>query len=442
MKITKNKVCKGIAMKHVYVNISLIILLGISQNSVAKLVAWTENIPSALKPFDQNAQQIAAIAQDNILIYPHPAIKTALPTLTKNPQPIAHFSTAAIVVPVSSQDVAKTLSNYSQYVGLFPTLKSAKVIETTGQVSQLKYRISIPTPIPVLNFNEDVILQHQIGANSVSTLVIDGPIPYAAGKFEWFSLGENKTLITLTQWGDLNQPQGFLFKKILNAFPEVKLAIPNGSSAFVLEALKNKFSTKKITALNAGQLPSPQLSIAQINKIVQVSANAQQPVSLILNPVTVPYTHGREVLRFTTTYQYINATPQQLQRWTQPMSYKEIFPRQIKNIKTTPSTQQGQDAEFKVSVGLGVISIPFDFKMHFSYPKATENSFYANGGDLRYLKGQIQFLPQGNDTLLKMTTTIKIDEKAPFLLKAARSLPYHEMLPALGANAIFAQKVK
>jgi hypothetical protein len=124
------------------------------------------------------------------------------------------------------------------------------------------------------------------------------------------------------------------------------------------------------------------------------------------------------------------------------MSYKEIFPRQIKNIKTTPSTQQGQDAEFKVSVGLGVISIPFDFKMHFSYPKATENNFYANGGDLRYLKGQIQFLPQGNDTLLKMTTTIKIDEKAPFLLKAARSLPYHEMLPALGANAIFAQKVK
>lgn len=429
-------------MKVFYLNISLVLLIGISQISFAKLVTWSDNIPSALKPFDNNAQQIAAIAQDNILIYAHPATKTSLPTLNKQPQPIAKFSTAAIVVPVSSQEVAKTLSHYTQYVGLFPTLKSAKVIETAGPVSQLKYRISIPTPIPVLNFNEDVVMQHQIGQNSISTMVIDGPIPYALGKFEWFNLADNKTLVTLTQWGDLNQPQGFLFKKILNAFPEVKLAIPNGSSAFVLEALKNKYTAKKVTPLNAGQLPSPQLNTAQINKIVQVSANAQQPVSIVLNPVTVPYTHGREVLRFTTSYQYLNATPQQLQRWTQPLSYKEIFPKQIKSIKTTVINTQGQDADFKVSVGLGVISIPFDFKMRFSYPKATENNFYANGGDLRYLKGQIQFLPQGNNTLLKMTTTIKIDEKAPFLLKAARSLPYHEMLPALGANAIFAQKVK
>ena len=429
-------------MKAFYLNIGLVLLIGISQISFAKLVTWTDNIPSALKPFDNNAQQIAAIAQDNILIYAHPATKTSLPTFSKQPQPIAKFSTAAIVVPVSSQEVAKTLSHYTQYVGLFPTLKSVKVIETAGAISQLKYRISIPTPIPVLNFNEDVVMQHQIGQNSISTMVIDGPIPYALGKFEWFNLTNNKTLVTLTQWGDLNQPQGFLFKKILNAFPEVKLAIPNGSSAFVLEALKNKYTAKKVTGLTEGQLPSPQLNTAQINKIVQVSANAQQPVSIVLNPVTVPYTHGREVLRFTTSYQYLNATPQQLQRWTQPLSYKEIFPKQIKSIKTTVLNTQAQDADFKVSVGLGVISIPFDFKMHFSYPKATENNFYANGGDLRYLKGQIQFLPQGNNTLLKMTTTIKIDEKAPFLLKAARSLPYHEMLPALGANAIFAQKVK
>ena len=429
-------------MKAFYLNIGLVLLIGISQISFAKLVTWTDNIPSALKPFDNNAQQIAAIAQDNILIYAHPATKTSLPTLNKQPQPIAKFSTAAIVVPVSSQEVAKTLSHYTQYVGLFPTLKSAKVIETAGPVSQLKYRISIPTPIPVLNFNEDVVMQHQIGQNSISTMVIDGPIPYALGKFEWFNLADNKTLVTLTQWGDLNQPQGFLFKKILNAFPEVKLAIPNGSSAFVLEALKNKYTTKKVTPLNAGQLPSPQLNTAQINKIVQVSANSQQPVSFVLNPATVPYTHGREVLRFSTSYQYFNAAPQQMQKWIQPTSYKEILPKQIKNIKTMPVNTQGQDTEFKVSVGLGVISIPFDFKMHFSYPKPTENNFYANGGDLRYLKGQIQFLPQGNDTLLKMTTTVKIDEKAPFLLRVARSLPYHEMLPAVGINALFAQKIK
>ncbi len=430
-------------MKFFSANLCLLILASISQISFAKIVTWTDNIPSALKPFDNNAQDIASIAQDQILIYSHPLIKTSLPTLVKNPQPTAKFSTAAIVVPISAQEVGKALSNYNQYVGLFPTLKSAKVLEQAGNISQLKYKISIPTPIPVLNFNDDVVMQHQIGQNSISTMVISGPIPYGLGKFEWFSLGENKTLVTLTQWADLNQPQGFLLKKILNAFPEVKLAIPNGSGAFVMEALKNKYTSKKMTALNAGQLPTPQLTTAQINKIAQVSASSQQPVSFVLNPTTVPYTHGREALRFTTTYQYYNATPQQLQKWTQPLSYKEILPNQIKNIKVEPITTQGQDTEFKISVGLGVISIPFDFKMHFTYPKPTENNFYANGGDLRYLKGQIQFLAQGHgDSLLKMTTAMKIDDKAPFLLRVARSLPYHEMLPAVGANALFAQKIK
>lgn len=430
-------------MKRVYRHIYLIILVSTSQFSFAKLITWSDNIPSALKPFDNNAQEIAAIAQDNIVIYSHPSTKTSLPTLSNNPQPTVKFSTAAIVVPVSTQEVAKTLSNYNHYVGLFPTLKSAQVLEQTGNVSQLKYKVSIPTPIPVLNFNDDVVMQHQSGQNSISTMVISGPIPYGLGKFEWFNLGENKTLVTLTQWSDLNQPQGFLLKKILNAFPEVKLAVPSGAGAFVMEALKNKYVAKKITALNAGQLPSPQLNTAQLNKIAQVSNSSQQPVSFVLNPATVPYTHGREVLRFTTTYQYYNATPQQLQKWTQPLSYKEILPNQIKNIKVTPINAQGQDSEFKISVGLGVISIPFDFKMHFTYPKPTENNFYANGGDLRYLKGQIQFLAHGNnDTLLKMTTTMKIDDQAPFLLRVARSLPYHEMLPAVGANAIFAQRIK
>jgi hypothetical protein len=41
-----------------------------------------------------------------------------------------------------------------------------------------------------------------------------------------------------------------------------------------------------------------------------------------------------------------------------------------------------------------------------------------------------------------MTTSMKIDEKAPFLLRAMRSLPYHDVLPAVGGNTVFVQKIK
>lgn len=418
------------------------IFLGITQSCFAQILSWNDNIPSALQPFQNNPQTLASYTQNNIFIFGHPVTKTAVPTLKANPQPSVSFNSAAIIVPVNAQQVAKTLTDFSQYVGLFPTLKSAKTLQQSGNIVQMKYRVSIPTPIPVLNFNEDVTLQHQIKSNSISSLVIDAPIPYGVSKFEWFALDEHRTLITLTQWGDLNQPKGFIFKKILNAIPEAKLGVPSSSNAFVLEALRNRFNKQTVTPLNAGQLPTPQLNPAQLAKISQLIQTTQQPVSFIHAPTSVLYTHGREAMRFTTTYQFYKQSPQQLQKWLTPAAYQELFPRQIKKVITTPIQNQGQDADIQVNVALGVINIPFAFKLRFNYPEATKSSFYANGGDLRFIKGEMRFTEMNQGTLFKMTSSMKVDEKAPFLLRAMRSLPYHEVLPAVGGNAVFVQKLK
>ena len=418
------------------------ILFGISQIGFTQIMTWTDNIPSALQPFQNNPQLLASYTQDTIFIYGHPAVKTSVPTLKSNPQPTVSFTSAAIIVPANTQQVAKTLTDFSHYVGLFPTLKSAKTIEQSGNIVQVKYKVSIPTPIPVLNFNEDVTLQHQIKSNSIASLVIDAPIPYGVGKLEWFALDEHRTLVTLTQWGDLNQPKGFILKKILNAIPEVKLGVPSTSNAFVLEALRTRFIGKNTAPLDGGQMPSPQLNATQLTKIAQLSQTSQQPVSFLHAPTSIMYTHGREAMRFSTTYQFYKQTPQQLQKWLTPLAYKDLFPRQIKKVVTTPIQNQGQDADIQVNVGLGVINIPFAFKLHFNYPNASENNFYANGGDLRFIKGQMGFTELNQGALFKMTTSMKIDEKAPFLLRAMRSLPYHDVLPAVGGNAVFVQKIK
>lgn len=418
------------------------ILFGISQIGSTQIITWTDNIPSALQPFQNNPQLLASYTQDTIFIYGQPAVKTSVPTLKSNPQPSVSFTSAAIIVPANTKQVAKTLTDFSHYVGLFPTLKSAKTIEQSGNIVQVKYKVSIPTPIPVLNFNEDVTLQHQIKPNSIASLVIDAPIPYGVGKLEWFALDEHRTLVTLTQWGDLNQPKGFILKKILNAIPEVKLGVPSTGNAFVLEALRTRFIGKNTAPLDGRQMPSPQLNATQLTKIAQLSQTSQQPVSFLHAPTSIMYTHGREAMRFSTTYQFYKQTPQQLQKWLTPLAYKDLFPRQIKKVVTTPIQNQGQDADIQVNVGLGVINIPFAFKLHFNYPNASENNFYANGGDLRFIKGQMGFTELNQGTLLKMTTSMKIDEKAPFLLRAMRSLPYHDVLPAVGGNAVFVQKIK
>lgn len=420
----------------------LILCCLIGTQASAKIIPWKEQIPSSLSVFQGKAQPLADLTENRILIYAHPAQSITLPTF-KNPQSMTgKFYTGAVIVPTNSQNVAQLLSNYTQYNGLFPTLKSAKVLEQQGSITQMKYQVHIPTPIPILNFKENVVMQHHLTANSISTIVLDAPIPYGAGKIEWFDLGSNKTLITLTQWGDLNQPKGFLFSTILKAIPEAKLGIPSGTNAFLLEALQQHFKTPTYQTLKAGKLPEPHLSSSQIQKIAALSQQSQEPVSFILPSNKVPYQHGLESLRFSSSYQYFAKSPQQLQHWLNAPTYQELFPRQIKDIEIKKIDPNTFDADYKISVGLGVINIPFDFKLRFDYPNSLENQFDAVGGDLQFVKGGMQLIPQGNGTLLNITSTMKIHDKAPFLLRAMRSMPYHDMLPAIGGNTVLALKIK
>ncbi|CAB1218424.1 SRPBCC family protein [Acinetobacter bouvetii] len=408
----------------------------------AKIIPWKEQIPSSLSVFQGKVQPLAELTANRIFIYAHPAQSISLPTLKNQQSMVGKFYTGAVIVPTNSQNVARLLTNYSGYNGLFPTLKSAKIVEQQGTITQMKYQVHIPTPIPILNFKESVLMQHHISANSISTLVVDAPIPYGAGKMEWFDVGNNKTLITITQWGDLNHPKGFLFSTILKAIPEAKLGIPSGTNAFLLEALQQRFRTATPQILKTAELPQVQLNSSQRQSIANISQQSREPVTFILPSTQMPYPHGWETLRFSSSYQYFAQSPQQLQHWLNAPAFQELFPRQIKDIDMQKIDANTFDADYKISVGLGVINIPFDFKLRFDYPNRLENEFHAVGGDLQFVQGGMQLIPQANGTLFNVTSAMKIHDQAPFLLRAMRSMPYHEMLPAVGGNTVLALKIK
>lgn len=131
-----------------------------------------------------------------------------------------------------------------------------------------------------------------------------------------------------------------------------------------------------------------------------------------------------------------------MQRWLEPSFFQVLFPRQIKKMNIQKFDANTLDADYKISVGLGVINIPFDFKLRFNHSNNLANRFYAVGGDLKFIQGGIQLIPQHSGTLLQISSAMKIHDKAPFLLRAMRSLPYHEMLPAIGGNTVLALKMK
>lgn len=247
--------------------------------------------------------------------------------------------------------------------------------------------------------------------------------------------------MTVTQWGDLNQPKGFLFSKILNALPEAKLGIPPSTNAFLLEALQQRFKIEHTAAL-ATPIPQLRFNPQQLQKIAQISQKSGQPVSFILPNYQIKEGKASENLRFSSTYQYFAHPVEKLLPWLAAEATQQLFPRQIKKVELNPVNTQSVDANYKVSVGLGVIQIPFNFKMRFYQLDSLQNQFNANGGDLKFVKGGMRLLPQSQGTLFQITSSMKIHDQAPFLLRAMRSMPYHDVLPAVGGNTVYALKVQ
>ena len=416
-------------------------LISLSNLAVAaseELKLWTDHAPSALAPFGGSASKLAALAGDEVVIYSHAPSANELPS-DKGARRYAasQFNTAALVVPVKADKVRELLGNYESYVGLYPTLTKAKVTKREGNTSLVDYRIEIPIPVPILSVKEDVTLQHTLGANSLSTILVDSPIPYGSGTFEWFELPGGKTLVTLTQWGDLDAPRGWILRAVFKAMPEIKQSIPQSVSAFVLESLRLRLAPTSLPpATKRAQLvPTPEFSAARRGMIDQLISASGEPVIFSHAPNQLLRANApNETLHFVTAIDHVDAQVGTVKTLLGDPTSLPSFLRQVKKVKQVPIPgRPASDNEIKVGVGLGIISIPFDFKMRYINESAGTVRYSANGGDLEFLEGRMNFEPLGSSqTRVIMTSAAKVGEDAPFLLRISRLVPYYDYLPAIG----------
>ncbi len=424
------------------------IMLTISTATQAKILTWIDpQIPSALAPFDGQASRLASLAEQNILVFQQPKQATATPTVNgiRRYQNVS-FNTSALVVSATPSEVRKLLSDYTRYVGLFPSLTEAQPLSSQDNISQVQYRIQIPVPVPLLSVDEKIILQHQLSDQRLSTLVIDSPVQYGLGQFEWFALPNGKTLVTLTQWGDLNSPKGFLFTTLLKALPEAKLGVPNGVGAFVLESLRRRFDPDPSvgTVYPMPQIvPQHMLSSTQTQQVKQlIQRSGGQSVVFAHPPVWLRTAKRPEKLFFSTSYAHIKASPEiMFAHLAEPSRYQKLF-RQIKKIDLRPNTDQTTDVNIRIGLGLGVIYIPYQVKLRTQKANPTTAVYQANGGDIEFLNGRLQAQAwDSHSSLVSMTSGGKIGDNAPFLISIGKAMPYADMLPSIGAAPILIERV-
>lgn len=431
----------GVIIMRLFSTLLMLACGGMSSLSWA-MVTWKNPTPSALAPFNHNAKTVADLAGNQILLYSHPHQNIEFQTSKELKRyNNVQFTTGALVVHATSQQIQQTLHDYQKYVGLFPTLKTAKILEQQGNDKQVKYKISIPTPIKVLNFNDDAIIQHEATSNAMSSLVIDSPMPYGVSKIEWFALDAQRSLVTITQWTDTNTVNGFLISSILKAMPEAVVAMPYAVNTFVMESLRLRFNPKiNAPLLAAGKVPERPLNQQQYQQIIQLSQKTKQPVSFVHLPMQVPYKHGNEDLRFTTSYQFFNAPPQQTNKLLEPTIYQKLFPKYVRKVEVLPNQDKSNDAVFFIRAGLGVITIPFTLRLRFFPPQQQSIDMVAVGGDIKFMKSKMEILPYQQHSVWKMSTASKIDPSAPFLVRSMRSLPYHDVIPTAAIARVITDK--
>ncbi|HEY4713147.1 MAG TPA: SRPBCC family protein [Aquirhabdus sp.] len=442
------------------ISIAVIMMVLVGQPSFAStrtLVKWTDRTPSALLPFDGNAEAVAELAGSTLFFYPQVRSTAALP-YTSGPRTYQNvqYVTGAMVVPATVDQVEKLLSNYAGYHKLFPKITEANVLvneqfgnpktDTNASVrSIVKYRMVIKIPIPLLSFDENLVMQHERTHNSISTLILSAPIQYGSGKFEWFPLKNGKTLVTLTQWGDLDRPKGFLVKTILNAMPELKYAMPNSVQGFVLETLRQRLNPDVVTKALPMQMIVPTLTLN--------SAQEAQILKLLRQGGTVQFTH-RPVWMATSTrderLSFVSSffnMPTSLERaksgLVNPNNFTSIY-RQVRKVTSTQLPNGSTQNDLKIGLGLGVLSIPMHLKLVY-LPEAEPNSvrFFNTGGDVEFVQGRIQFKELSpKNTLVHLTAAGKLGENPPLLLKLAKHLPYPDYLPTIGAAPIVFEKTR
>lgn len=449
---------RWIASISVVVLLFVTLLMGqFSFASTPSLVTWTDPTPSALQPFDGNAEALADLAGSSLLFYPQPK-KTITLLYQSGPKTYQNiqYVTGAIVVSASTDQVEKLLADYAGYSRLFPKITEALVQknEQHGNFAQdakasissiVQYNMKIDIPIPLLSFNENIVMQHERTHNSISSLILDSPVRYGSGKFEWFPLKNGKTLVTLTQWGDLDRPKGFLVSTILKAMPEIKSAIPNSVEGFVLESLRQHFDpnfiSKPLPMENI--IPAMNLSNEQEAEVIQLLRQGGV-VQFNHPPVWLAKKDRAEKLWFVSSFYNMPAPLAKTKdAFANPKNFPSIY-RQVQRVTSTPLPDGGSQNDIKIGIGLGVISIPMHIQLAYQ-PELDRGGvrFYTIGGDVEFIQGRFQFKAIDNkSTLVCLTAGSHLGDHPPLLLRLGKNLPFSDYLPIVGSAPVVFDKTR
>lgn len=354
------------------------------------------------------------------------------------------FVSSMAIINASVNTVRNVINDYSHYSEFMPQNDHSEILEKTQ--SHIIARYSVFVKLPVFKIHANFDLKHQLNdQGDITWSLINGKMKASIGRWEIIPISNTQTLVINTSWSD-HKSIGFLSKMLIKAQPDLAMAVPIGTTALMLEAVKRRAENKKaFRPQKSDDLPtSPQIPYISTQKIPTRTINA------LLKRGRLMLVHPRQWIKssdkspldlvFTSGIDLVNSPIERVKAiCTDVTEYPEIF-YQVKKV-----VQRNKIFEKEIDWSLKLWFSFFSFKINLTHNYFWESdnilTFNREAGDLEYVYGRREWIPlEPQKTLVVFTTAFQGGKSAPMLLSFINMLPNSQVIGSTSVCSVLMDK--
>ncbi len=424
-------------IKIIFISITISIFGGLIVNA-----AVASQVPR-LQDSGIDFSKISTITQKHQLAILHESKPMEIVIDDEKERVDVRFVSAIATIDAPIEQVRSTILDFSRYKEYMPQLKKSNVRKNdkSGVVVDFKLKFLLP----IIKVNLDYTLRYQEEENGdIVWDYVEGDIEGNMGRWELVPLSKNTTMVIYTVWNDMRS-MGFWVRMVLNAQPDLEVAMPISTTALVVDALKKELEkTLKESAPKSMFTKSsrpPQISELGVSATTFKSLAKIGTLMLIHPKQQIPKKEGSDPvdLLFISAGRVVQVPIEKAKAMTLKFDrYHEFFDQ----VDEVDVKEIGGNivADWELELGFGVISIGVDYVLEYNWRNKNTLDFSRLSGDIEYIHGSWEWFSLDNETTLFFYTNASVvGDEAGMILKLANLIPNKDLVLGSSAAAVLAE---
>jgi len=414
---------------------------------IAICLSFSHGYASIVPVLKQDIAQVKKLAQfigDGQLFVIFPQKKEMLAVRGSADQESfdTRFVSSIAMINASAERVRNVINDYANYSEFMPQNDHSEILKKTSEYVIARYSVFVK--LPVFKIHATFDLKHDIkNKNNITWTLIDGKMKASLGRWEIIPISAQKTLVINTSWSD-HKSIGFMSRMLMKAQPDLAMAVPIGTTALMLEAVKRRAEKKSIRPPDNVKLLSTSPNIPYLSNIQipqhTLDALLKHGQVLIVNPVQWIRISEKEMLNFifTSGMDVVDAPIEKIKKLSTDVSdYPEIF-YQVKSV--TPHEEK-MTIDWQLKLWFSFFSFNIDLTHQYYWENDNILTFTREAGDLEYVFGRREWIALSpKKTMIVFTTAFQGGKTAPFFLKFVKMLPNSQVIGSTSVCSVLMEK--